>query len=127
MRVPVDGISDEALVDEGTDARSILSDLGGNNPDFDGDGVVFELNELTMSNESTTVDGVVEIWDANEGASPGAANQKLTIVIPANTTVERKWDPGYGPTFRTGIVASLDGGNGTVNAGGVHAAGALLM
>lgn len=126
MRIPLDGINNEALVDEATDARDIVTDLGGNSPDFDGDGRIFELNELTISNEHATLTGVIEIWDANEAAAPAAATQKLTVVVPPNSTVERSWPPGRGPRFTIGCVASLDAGNGTVNIGGIHAAGVLL-
>ena len=122
--IPIDGINNEVLVDEGTDARDILTDLAGNSPDFNGDGRVFELKELTVSNESVTTDGVVELWDADEGANPAAANQRATIIVPANSTIERSWRT-RGPTFTIGCVASLDGGNGTINIGAIHASGHL--
>ena len=122
--IAIDGINNEVLVDEATDARDILTDLAGNSPDFDGDGRVFELKDVTISNESVTTDAVVELWDANEGAGPAAANQRATIIVPANSTVERKWET-RGPTFTIGCVASLDGGNGTINIGAIHASGYL--
>lgn len=122
--IPIDGINNEALVVDTSDARSLLTDEGGNNPDFDGDGVVFQLEEITISNEGSA-DAWVEVWDADEGSSPAAAVQKLTIRVPAETTVERRFG-GTGPRFVTGIVGSLSGGTGTVNAGGVQTSGFLI-
>src|SRR3990172_574783 len=124
MRIAIDGINNEALVDEATDARDLLTDEGGNSPDFDGDGRVFELNDLTAANEHATQQAILEVWDTNEGAAPTAGLQKLTIVVPPASTIERRWAQGAGPRFITGIVGSIDAGTGTVNIGGVHVAGA---
>ena len=123
--IRIDGINDEALDDEGTDARDLLTDLAGNSPDFDGDGRIFELLELEVSNEHASAVVVFEMWDANEGAAPGAANQKGTFIIPAQDTYSKSWPLGAGPTFATGIVGSSDGNAGTVNIGGVHVSGVL--
>ena len=84
------------------------------------------MHELTVANEHATATAILEVWDANEAATPGAATQRLTVVVPPSSTVERSWPPGSGPRFTIGCVASIDGGTGTVNIGGVHCAGALL-
>lgn len=121
--IPVDGINDEALTAVGTDARSILTDEAGNNPDFNGDGRVFELRELTISNSHATLPATFTLYDVDEGAAPAAAVLKLTLIVPASDSVSRTWKKGAGPRFYTGCSGGVD--QGTVAAGAVHSAGLL--
>lgn len=125
-RIPLSGHNDEALVDDGTDARCLLTDASGNNVDFDGDSRLFELQALTVANEHATQTVILEVWDDDEGANPAAADQKLTIIVPPNDVVQLTWARGTGPRFATGIVGSADGAVGTINIGGVHASGELI-
>ena len=126
MRIPVAGINNEALVDEATDARDLLTDPAGNSPDFDGDGRVFEMQSLVVSNEHATQVAVLEVWDANEAAAPSAAVQRLTVMVGPTNTVALSWPRGAGPKFSIGCVGSIDAGTGTVNIGAVHVAGELI-
>lgn len=121
--IPVDGINDEALTAVGTDARDILTDEAGNSPDFNGDGRVYEMLSLTVTNSHATNKGILTVYDADEGASPSAAKLKLTVEVPAGDSVSLQWDKGSGPQFYTGCVAGVDAG--TVAAGAVHSSGLL--
>lgn len=105
MRIPISGQCDEALAAAATDARELISGA-----DFDGDGKVFVLEELELSNEHVSLDGFVELWDADEGAAPTATLQRGGFTVPAASTVKLSWRPGTGPRFRTSICATATQG-----------------
>lgn len=126
--IPIEGTNaTEALVDEGTDIRSIMEDESDNLPDFDGDGRVFELLALEITNEHATQVATVELWDSDEDATFTAdpSIQKGTYLVPAQDTVQFTWARGTGPRFITNITASIDSGNGTVDSGAVRCSGVL--
>ena len=121
--IPLSGHNDEAMSTPAGDARDLITDLAGNSPDFDGDGRVFELLELQVTNEHASQVATFEAYDANEGGGPGAATQQLTLMVGPTDTVERSWKLGTGPRFTIGLVGAVT--NGLINIGGVTASGVL--
>jgi hypothetical protein len=120
-RIHVSGINDEAIVLFSTDAREVISGL-----DPDGDGRIFYLTHISITNEHATAGTIVELWDADE-AAPGAddtTHRGSSIQIGPNTTTHIDYPDGSMP-FVTNCVASLAANTGTVAIGGVHAAGYL--
>ena len=118
MRIPVSGTNDEALVDAATDCRELISGLGAR---MANEKKAFWLRGLVLTNEHSTDAGVVELWDQDEGAGE-AANQKLAIIVPANTTLVLDFPPP-GIKFETNCVASASAG--TFAAYSQHAMGYL--
>jgi len=98
-RIPVSGVNDEALEQAATDCREVISGL-----DPDGDGRIFYLTSLTVSNELTSAAVTVELWDQDE-TSATAANQRGAIVIGPGDTVIATWPDGAMP-FVTNCCAS---------------------
>lgn len=126
-RIPVSGSNAEAIVALATDARWVIPNL-----DPDGDGRIFYLQGLSIANEDAVDDGVFELWDADEGATPGATTQRGTFLVPPATTLvlgEETFGPD-GIPFVTNCVASLavgtiSGAAAVVAIGGVLARGYL--
>lgn len=123
MRIPISGGNEnEALTAPGTDVRCILS-RGTTLADFDGDGRVFELQSLEITNEHATQLAEVAVYDQDEAAAV-AASQRLNLYAPAQDTVQYTWDRGKGPRFATNIAAGTT--NGTIPAFGVRCGGELI-
>jgi hypothetical protein len=80
MRRPYSGHNDEDLVLPATDVRELISGA-----DFDARNVAFWLRSLTIRNYDGANDTVVDIYDQDEGVAV-AANQRLSLDIPAGTT-----------------------------------------
>jgi hypothetical protein len=118
-RIPVSGNNDEAIVAIGTDVREVITGL---NPD--GDGRIFYLTQLIVANESLTAMGKFELWDQDEATDVDVADTTARggILVGPGDTVKVNWGDGEMP-FVTNCVASITAG--TVNIGGVWAAGYL--
>jgi hypothetical protein len=120
-RIPVSGINDQAMQIFSSGAREVVSGL---NPD--GDGRIFYLTHISITNEHATEGTIVELWDIDE-AAPSAddtTHRGSTIQIGPNTTTHVDYVDGSMP-FVTNCVASLSAATGTVAIGGIHAAGYL--
>ena len=120
-RIPVSGINAEALSIFSTDARVVISGL---NPD--GDGRIFYLTHISITNEHATEGTVVELWDKDEGApaTDATTHRGSAISIGPNSTTHVEFADGSMP-FVTNCVASTLTAVGTIAIGGVHAAGYL--
>lgn len=120
-RIPVSGINDEALAIISTDTREVISGL-----DPSGDGRIFYLTHLSITNEHATEGTIVELWDQAEGtASAGDTDQRgAPIQIGPNSTTHVEYADGSMP-FITNCVAGTSAATGTIAIGGVHAAGYL--
>jgi len=114
-RYPISGYNDEALTAPATDVREIVAP----GYDLDGRGRVFWLRGISITNEHSTNDAVVELWEQDEGAAV-AANQRSTIYVPASSTVHVDY-PEPGLKFLTNVCASTTAG--TINAYGVSTYG----
>ncbi|MBA7691952.1 hypothetical protein ES703_100508 [subsurface metagenome] len=111
MRIPLSGYNDEALT---TTVKEIIS-----GEDFDGDGVVFWLRGVAITNEHATETALVDLFDQDEAAVT-AANQRGSVQCPAKATTVVDF-PAPGIAFKTNIGAVVT--DGTVNAYGVVACG----
>ena len=100
-KVHVSGHNDEALTIPATDVRELISGL-----DPNGDGKIFYLKKLVLANEHATEEGVVELYDQDEGAAT-AANQRLApIHVPAGDTVIVNFEDGEAP-FVTNLCGAV--------------------
>jgi len=120
-RIYVSGINAEAMTIFSGDARFVINGL-----DPDGDGRIFYLTHISITNEHATEGTVVELWDKDEGA-PGAdatTHRGSVIQIGPNTTTHVDFVDGSMP-FVTNCVASTVAAVGTIAIGGIHAAGYL--
>ena len=99
MRRPYSGHNDEDLVLPATDVRELISGA-----DFDARNVAFWLRSLTIRNYDGANDTVVDIYDQDEGVAV-AANQRLSLDIPAGTTAMFDF-PSPGIKFVTNITAA---------------------
>ena len=120
-RIPVSGINDQALQIITTSTREVISSL---NPD--GDGRIFYLTHISITNEHATEGTIVELWDQDEGtaAATDTDHRGSSIQIGPNTTTHVDYNPGSMP-FVTNCVAGLSAATGTVAIGGIHASGYL--
>ena len=120
-RIHVSGINDQALQVIGTSTREVVSGL---NPS--GDGRIFYLTQISITNEHATEGTVIEMWDQAEGtAAAGDTDQRgAPIPIGPNATVHVSYADGTMP-FVTNCVAGLATAVGTVAIGGIHASGYL--
>ena len=120
-RIPVSGINDQALQIITSSTREVISGL---NPD--GDGRIFYLTHISITNEHATEGTVVSLYDIDEAAAAaGDTTERGTPVqIGPNSTTHIDYDDGSMP-FVTNCVAGLTAGVGTVAIGGIHAAGYL--
>lgn len=126
--IPIMGRNGEALTGSCTDARHILESPTGGAPDFDGDGRIFELLHLVATNTSAASQTELHLWDVDEGSQPATTRQiGARIIIAPNTTFEKTWLRGEGPTFRRNITASTSRttNRGTIAIRDVYAAGLL--
>jgi len=117
-RIYVSGHNDEAWVASGTDVREAISGL---NPD--GDGRIFYLTQITVSNEHATDATVIELYDSDETASVTAADQRATIQVGPTDTVQVTWPDGAMP-FVTNCVGSTSAGT-VATLSGIQASGYL--
>ena len=105
--IPIAGRNGEALTGSCSDARHILETGSGGAPDFDGDGRIFELLHLVVTNTSVACAAQMHLWDRDEGSQPATTSQiGARIIVAPNTTLEKTWQRGEGPRFRTNITAS---------------------
>ena len=120
-RIPVSGINDQALQIITTSTREVISSL---NPD--GDGRIFYLTHISITNEHATEGTIVELWDQDEGtaAATDTDHRGSSIQIGPNSTTHVDFLPGSMP-FVTNCVAGTSAATGTIAIGGVHAAGYL--
>jgi len=120
-RIPVSGINDQALQILTTSTREVISSL---NPD--GDGRIFYLTHISITNEHATEGCSVELFDIDEAAAGlnDATHRGTSIQIGPNTTTHVDFDSGTMP-FVTNCVAGLTTAVGTVAIGGIHASGYL--
>jgi len=112
-----DGNNALAMIDPTAGVRELIA--GAN---FDGEACTFWLRSLVIRN--TGVDGVLEVYDQNAAVAV-AANKKLDIDVPANSTTVVEL-PGPGVSFKVNITAGLNGALGTVAAYAIHAGGYLV-
>ena len=120
-RIPVSRINDQAMQIFSSGAREVISGL---NPD--GDGRIFYLTHISITNEHATEGTVVELWDIDEAAPSADAttHRGSSIQIGPNTTTHIDFVDGSMP-FVTNCVASTAAAVGTIAIGGVQAAGYL--
>ena len=124
----ISGTNGEALVGVTTDVRHILETSTGGTPDFDGDGRVFEPLHLECFNSHATSQAELVLYDDDESSGPtNSSNVRIGGVypIPPNSLLEKTWERGRGPKFRTNIIASTRASRGTIAAGDVYASGLL--
>ena len=126
MAIPISGQNGEALVGQTVDVRHILETPGETAPNFDGDGRVFELLNLVVTNSAAAVAATLRLWDSDESTAIVTTTQVgPEIRIAAGDTVKMDWVRGTGPQFRTNITASLATNSGTVAANSIQASGLL--
>ena len=120
-RIPVSGINDQALQILTTSTREVISSL---NPD--GDGRIFYLTHISITNEHATEGCSVELFDIDEAAAGlnDTTHRGSSIQIGPNTTTHVDFDSGTMP-FVTNCVAGLTTAVGSVAIGGIHASGYL--
>jgi len=120
-RIYVSGINDQALQINTTSTREVISGL---NPD--GDGRIFYLTHISVTNEHATEGTSVELSDIDEAATTVNAltHRGTSIQIGPNATTHVDFADGTMP-FVTNCVAGLTVAVGTVAIGGIHAAGYL--
>ena len=120
-RIHVSGINDEALAIITTDCREVISGL-----DPDGDGRIFYLTHISITNEHATEGTVVSLYDIDEAAAAAGdtTERGAPIQIGPNSTTHLEYDAGSMP-FVTNCVAGLTAAVGTVAIGGIQAAGYL--
>ena len=126
--IPVFGRNGEALTGSCTDARAVMETGAGTNPDFDGDGRVFELLHLAVWNNHAASAALLHLWDRDEGSQPTTTLQVgAPIPCPALALTVRTWERGTGPRFRTNIVASTSRAlnQGTIRVRDVFVSGLL--
>ena len=127
MAIPISGQNGETIVSQTVDVRHILETPGETAPNFDGDGRVFELLNLVVTNSHATVALTLRLWDSDETTTVVTTTQVgPEIRVAAGDTVKMEWARGTGPRFRTNITASqLTGGTATVALNSVQASGLL--
>ena len=126
MAIPISGQNGEAIVGQTTDVRHILETPGETGPNFDGDGRVFELLNLVVTNSAAAVAATLRLWDSDESTAIVTTTQTgPEIRIAAGDTVKMEWARGTGPRFRTNLTASLATNSGTVAANSIQASGLL--
>ena len=118
MRREYDGFNDAAVVAPATSVELITG------ADFAADGATFWLRYVVIRNSSAAVDGILELYDQDEGAAV-AANKRFEFDIPASTTTVLEL-PAPGISFKINLVAGITGNLGTVAAYAVHAGGYLV-
>ena len=120
-RIPVSGINDEALTILTTDVREVITGL-----DPDGDGRIFYLTHISISNEHATEGTIVSLYDSNEAtaAADDLTERGASIQIGPNSTTHIDYEDGTMP-FVTNCTAGLAVDVGTIAIGGIHAAGYL--
>ena len=120
-RIYVSGVNDEALEQSATEVREVIADL---NPD--GDGRIFYLTHISVTNEHPTEGCAVELFDIDEAAAglDALTHRATSIQIGPNATTHVDFDPGTMP-FVTNCVAGLTTAVGTIAIGSIHAAGYL--
>ena len=124
--IPISGQNGEAIVSFTIDARHILETPGETGPNFDGDGRVFELLNLVVTNASAAVVAVLRLYDSDETTVVVTTTQVgPEIRIAPADTMKMEWARGTGPRFRTNLVAGLASVAGTVNLNSVQASGLL--
>ena len=99
MRNHRSGHSDEVLVLPATACRELISGA-----DFDGKHVIFELRGIMVRNYSPGNNAVIDVYDQDEGVAV-AANQRLSLDVPAATTAMFEFAPP-GMLFYTNITAA---------------------
>ena len=119
-RLYVTGVNDEALTAVGTDVREIITGL-----DPDGDGRIFELAWLEVSNEHASALGVLELYDSDESTAVVAATQRAVFQVPPGETLHIDFPDGRGPKFGTNMVAGISAGT-VATLGGIRAGGYLV-
>ena len=120
-RIPVSGINDEALAILTTDCREVISGLNPN-----GDGRVFYLTHISITNEHATEGTIVSLYDIDEAAAAAGdtTERGTSIQIGPNSTTHVDYDDGSMP-FVINCTAGLAAATGTVAIGGIQAAGYL--
>ena len=126
MAIPISGQNGETIVGQTTDVRHILETPGETGPNFDGDGRVFELLNLVVTNSAAAVAATLRLWDSDESTAIVTTTQVgPEIRIAAGDTIKMEWARGTGPQFRTNITASLATNSGTVAVNSIQASGLL--
>lgn len=125
--IPVFGQNGEAMVLATVDVRHILETPGETGPDFDGNGRVFELLNLVVTNTSTTLAMILQLYDSDESTAVVTTTQVGPILrIPPGDTFKMEWARNAGPKFRTNITAGFRASNtGIVVANAIQASGLL--
>ena len=120
-RIYVSGINDQALEILTTSTREVISGL---NPD--GDGRIFYLTHISVTNEHATEGCAIELFDIDEAAAGANDTTHRGAVIPIgpNATAHVEYEDGTMP-FVTNCVAGKSVAVGTVAITGIHAAGYL--
>ena len=120
-RIYVSGVNDEALEQSATEVREVIADL---NPD--GDGRIFYLTHISVTNEHPTEGCAVELFDMDEAAAAldATTHRATSIQIGPNATTHVDFEDGTMP-FVTNCVAGKTVAVGTVAITGIHAAGYL--
>ena len=120
-RIYVSGINDQALEILTTSTREVISNL---NPD--GDGRIFYLTHISITNEHATEGCAVELFDIDEAAAglDATTHRATSIQIGPNATTHVEFADGTMP-FVTNCVAGKTVAVGTVAITGIHASGYL--
>lgn len=120
-RIYVSGINDEAMAIITTDCRMVISDL-----DPDGDGRIFYLTQISITNEHATEGTVLSLYDIDEAAAAAGdtTERGAPIHIGPYTTTHISYADGTMP-FVTNCVAGTAVAVGTIAIGGIHASGYL--
>ena len=120
-RIHVSGINDQALQIISSSTREVISGL---NPD--GDGRIFYLTQISITNEHATEGTVVSLYDIDEAtAAAGDTTERgAPIHIGPYTTTHISYADGTMP-FVTNCVAGMAAGVGSIAIGGIHASGYL--
>lgn len=107
--------------------RSILRTASGAAPDFDGDGRVFELLGLLISNTSALSVARLQMWDNDNVTSTPSTVRRVgpELRIAPGDTQKLEWPRGSGPRFTIGIVMTKADNGGTVGVRNVNANGLL--
>lgn len=101
MRTPRSGNTDEALTTSGADVRELLGAAIGANREF-------WVRELWAYNSHAATDGVLTLWDQDEGIAV-AANERYSVPVPHGVTTHVKFD-APGMRFGTNICAAVSAG-----------------
>mgnify|MGYP001608243316 CR=1 FL=1 len=124
--IPISGQNGETIVGQTTDVRHILETPGETGPDFDGNGRVFELLNLSITNSHATATLTLRLCDSDESTAIVTTTQVgPEIRVAAGDTQKIEWARNTGPRFRTNITASIATNTGTVALNSVQASGLL--